>query len=74
MRHDPWGGALMLADLDLLLIAVYRMADDFLPVRIGNARRWTTGAEFVTLCVAQAITQTASESAVRDGRSCPTRP
>jgi hypothetical protein len=27
------------ADLDLLLIAVYCMADDFLPQRPGNARR-----------------------------------
>ena len=45
----------MLADLDLLLIVVYCVADDFLPQRPGNARRKVTDAEIVTLCVAQAI-------------------
>ena len=45
----------MLADLDLLLLVVYCMADDFLPERAGNARRRVTDAEIVTLCVAQAI-------------------
>jgi hypothetical protein len=45
----------MVADLDLLLIAVYCMADDFLPKRPGNARRKITDAELVTLCIAQAI-------------------
>jgi hypothetical protein len=45
----------MLADLDLLLIAVFCVADDFLPKRAGNARRIVTDAEVVTLCVAQAI-------------------
>lgn len=45
----------MLADLDLLLTVVYCMADDFLPARPGNARRRTTDAELVTLCIAQAI-------------------
>src|SRR3954462_1096417 len=48
-------GATMLADLDLLLIAVFCAADDFLPVRTRNARRIVTDAEVVTLAVAQAI-------------------
>src|SRR5436190_7548792 len=45
----------MLADLDLLLIAVFCSADDLLPERAKNARRILTDAEVVTLCVAQAI-------------------
>ena len=45
----------MLADLDLLLIAVFCAADDLLPKQAGNARRMLTDAEVVTLCVAQAI-------------------
>ena len=45
----------MLADLDLLLIAVFCTADDLLPERAKNARRMLTDAEVVTLCVAQAI-------------------
>jgi hypothetical protein len=45
----------MLADLDLLLTAVFCAADDFLPKRPGNARRRITDAEVVTLCVAQAV-------------------
>ena len=45
----------MLADLDLLLIAVFCAADDLLPERAKNARRILTDAEVVTLCVAQAI-------------------
>jgi hypothetical protein len=44
----------MLADLDLLLIAVFCTADDLLPARAKNARRSVTDAEVVTLCVAQA--------------------
>jgi hypothetical protein len=43
------------ADLDLLLIAVYCMANDFLPARPGNARRRISDAELITLCVAQAM-------------------
>ncbi len=43
------------ADLDLLLIAVYCTADDFLPERAANARRILTDAEVVTLCVAQQL-------------------
>ena len=43
------------ADLDLLLIAVYCMADEFLPARPGNARRRISDAEVITLCVAQAM-------------------
>lgn len=43
------------ADLDLLLIAVYCTADDFLPVRPGNARRRISDAEVITLCIAQAM-------------------
>jgi hypothetical protein len=43
------------ADLDLLLIAVYCTADDFLPRRAGNARRRISDTEIVTLCVAQSM-------------------
>lgn len=43
------------ADLDLLLIAVYCMVDDFLPERQGNARRRISDAELITLCIAQAM-------------------
>ncbi len=43
------------ADLDLLLIAVYCTADDFLPRRAENARRRISDAEVITLCVAQAL-------------------
>jgi hypothetical protein len=45
----------MLADLDLLLIAVFCVADDLLPKRAGNGKRILTDAEVVTLAVAQAI-------------------
>jgi DDE family transposase len=45
----------MLADLDLLLTAVFATADDLLPWRRRNARRSVTDAEVVTLAVAQAI-------------------
>jgi len=45
----------MLADLDLLLIAVFCAADDLLPDRAKNAKRILTDAEVVTLCVAQSI-------------------
>jgi hypothetical protein len=45
----------MLADLDLLLIAVFCTADDFLPKRARNARRRITDAEVITLCIAQAM-------------------
>ena len=45
----------MLADLDLLLIAVFCTADDLLPKGVKNAKRMLTDAEVVTLCVAQAI-------------------
>jgi hypothetical protein len=45
----------MLADLDLLLTAVFCAADDLLPQRRANARRRITDAEVVTLCVAQAL-------------------
>ena len=45
----------MLADLDLLLIAVFCAADDLLPKRAGNGKRILTDAEVVTLAVAQAI-------------------
>ena len=43
----------MLADLDLLLIAVFCTADDLLPERCENARRSVTDAEVVTLAVAR---------------------
>lgn len=45
----------MLADLDLLLIAVFCTADDLLPRKAKNAKRSVTDAEVVTLCVAQAV-------------------
>jgi hypothetical protein len=45
----------MLADLDLLLIAVFCTADDLLPERAKNARRRITDAEVITLCIAQAM-------------------
>jgi hypothetical protein len=48
-------GATMLADLDLLLTAVFVTADDLLPRRAKNARRRITDAEVITLCVAQAL-------------------
>lgn len=45
----------MLADLDLLLIAVFCAADDLLPKRAGNGKRILTDSEVVTLAVAQAM-------------------
>lgn len=45
----------MLADLDLLLTAVFCTADDLLPEKRENARRSLTDAEVATLCVAQAV-------------------
>src|SRR5215208_6501853 len=51
----------MLADLDLLLIAVFCPADDLLPRRAKNARRRIIDAEVVTLCVAQALLGIASD-------------
>jgi transposase len=51
----------MLADLDLLLIAVFATADDLLPVRAKNARRSVTDAEVVTLAVAQAVMNVPSD-------------
>ena len=52
----------MLADLDLLLIAVFCTADDLLPDRARNARRILTDAEVVTLCVAQAMMGISSDA------------
>lgn len=43
------------ADLDLLLIAVCCMADDFLPARTEDARRGVSEAELIALCIAQAM-------------------
>jgi hypothetical protein len=51
----------MLADLDLLLTAVFCTADDLLPERRKNARRSVTDAEVVTLCVAQAVLNISSD-------------
>ena len=51
----------MLADLDLLLTAVFAAADDLLPERRENARRSVTDAEVVTLAVAQAIMDVSSD-------------
>lgn len=45
----------MLADLDLLLTAVFCTADDLLHEEQKNARRSLTDAEVATLCVAQAL-------------------
>jgi hypothetical protein len=45
----------MLADLDLLLCAVFCTADDLLPGSGKNARRSVTDAEVVTLAVAQEV-------------------
>jgi hypothetical protein len=39
------------ANLDLLLTVVYSIADDFLPKRVGNARRKISDPEIVALCV-----------------------
>jgi hypothetical protein len=52
----------MLADLDLLLIAVFCAADDLLPTKPENARRIVTDAEVVTLCVAQSIMGVTSDA------------
>jgi hypothetical protein len=51
----------MLADLDLLLTAVFCTADDLLPDKQKNARRSLTDAEVATLCVAQAVMGIASD-------------
>jgi transposase len=51
----------MLADLDLLLIAVFCTADDLLPESTKNARRRVTDAEVVTLCVAQQVMDISSD-------------
>jgi hypothetical protein len=51
----------MLADLDLLLTAVFATADDLLPWRRRNTRRSVTDAEVVTLAVAQAMMDIASD-------------
>lgn len=51
----------MLADLDLLLTAVFCAADDFLPASSRNARRRVTDAEVVTLCVGQQLMNIGSD-------------
>ncbi len=51
----------MLADLDLLLTAVFCTADDLLPEAGENARRRVTDAEVVTLCVAQQVMNISSD-------------
>jgi Transposase DDE domain len=51
----------MLADLDLLLTAVFCTADDLLPEPSKNARRRVTDAEVVTLCVAQQLMNISSD-------------
>jgi hypothetical protein len=51
----------MLADLDLLLTAVFATTDDLLPRREKNARRSVTDAEVVTLAVAQAVMNISSD-------------
>jgi hypothetical protein len=52
----------MLADLDLLLTAVFCTADDLLPEGKKNARRRLTDPEVVTLCVAQSIMGVTSDA------------
>ena len=52
----------MLADLDLLLIAVFCTADDLLPHPARNAKRILADAEVVTLCVAQAMMAISSDA------------
>ena len=73
----------MLADLDLLLTAVFCTADDLLPEGNKNARRSLTDAEVATLCVAQAVMGISSDReflAVAERRlgglfpSCPASP
>jgi Transposase DDE domain len=51
----------MIADLDLLLTAVFVTADDLLPESGPNAMRSVTDAEVVTLAVAQAMMNVASD-------------
>src|SRR3954462_2505502 len=51
----------MLADLDLLLTAVFATADDLLPWRRRNAGRSVTDAGVVSLAVAQAVMDIASD-------------
>jgi len=51
----------MLADLDLLLTAVFVTADDLLTESARNAMRRVTDAEVVTLAVAQAMMNIASD-------------
>jgi hypothetical protein len=51
----------MLADLDLLLTAVFCTADDLLPEPDRNARRRVTDAEVVALCVAQQVMDISSD-------------
>jgi hypothetical protein len=59
----------MLADLDLLLIAVFCATDDRLAEARNNAKRSVTDAEVVTLCVAQAIMGINDRPTVYRGRS-----
>jgi hypothetical protein len=54
----------MLADLNVLLTAVFVSADDLLPDRAGNVRRRVTGAEVVTCAVARAIMDILSDREV----------
>jgi hypothetical protein len=61
----------MLADLDLLLTAVFCTADYLLPEGKKNARRRLTDAEVVTLCVAQSIMGIGSDA--RFARIAPKR-
>jgi len=51
----------MLADLDLLLIAVFCTADDLLHESTKNDRRRVTDAEVVALCVAQQVMDISSD-------------
>jgi hypothetical protein len=70
---DP-GSATMLADLDLLLTALFATADDLLPEQTKNARRSVTDAEIVTLTVAQAVMNIASDREFPAGPQPPASP
>ena len=64
----------MLADLDLLLIAVFCTADDLLPEGRKNARRSVTDAEVVTLAVAPAMLKPSAPTRCPGGRGPSSQP
>jgi hypothetical protein len=56
----------MLADLDLLLTAVFVTADDLLPDRQKNARRSVTDAEVVSRNMGRELADAARQAILRD--------